>query len=219
MLFRTNRSGVSSLWWQPADHSGPPQVVQQAGDAPVLEGVLSPDGHTLAYRVDARSTRQDIWSRRLDGDTTAKSIATSKFAEFAPRFSPDGRWVSYSSDESGVMQVYVQPFPGPGPRLQVSVRDGFEPLWSRDGRRLLYLSGGALMAATLVTSPALGISERTKLFDPPTTLQRGVHATYDVSPDGAKFLLLKSSAEDAPVIVTINWRSELRARTAGKATR
>ena len=115
VIFRSDRIGSpNSLWWQPIDGSGPaePLVTGQRVDA--WEGVISPDGNTLLYRTGTTGLA-DIWTRQIKGDTTPRPFVQTPFTEWAARFSPDGKWVAYASDESGTSyQVYVKPFPGRG---------------------------------------------------------------------------------------------------------
>ena len=174
---------------------------------------MSPDGRTLLLRVNGGKVIQDIWYRQVTGDTTAKPLITSPAFETGARFSPDGHWVVYSSDESATRQVYVTPFPGPGARFQVSVDGGQEPIWSRDGHRIFYVNGRTMMAATVAVTPSFSVTSRVALFTGNFVFQN-VHANYDVSPDGTEFLLLKEGGAESQTIVIHDWRTELRARTA-----
>jgi serine/threonine-protein kinase len=214
VLFRSERSYESSLWWQPADGSGPVEALLKVDGGP-WEGVLAPDGRTLVYRTIRPGTGQDIWYVRLHGDRTPHPIATSSFNESHPRVSPDGRWVAYTSNESGRSQVYVRPFPGPGARVQVSTAGGIEPIWSPDGRRLYYRSGRALVAVTVTTAPSFGVASRQVLFEG-DFVSTGPHPSYDVSPDGTQFLMLKPTGDEPQIVVVHDWLAELRARTAPK---
>ena len=214
VLFDTNRRGGYALWSQPVDGSGPAEPVLEVPGTDIMEGVLSPDGRIVVYRTG----KQDIWYRRLDGDSTPHPIAATSAAEYAPRLSPDGRWVAYSSDESGVQQIYVRPFPSLSGRYQVSVDGGSEPVWSADGRRLFYRRNRVIKAATLATAPAFAVTAREELFEGDFIFQ-SVHAEYDASRDGKHFLLLKLAGSDVQTIVVQNWQYELRARTASTSTR
>jgi serine/threonine-protein kinase len=201
------------LVWQPADRSAPPEVLYESKRALVLDGALSSDGSTLVIRVDGATTPYDIWYRRLTGDTSTRVLVSSRATEVAPRISPDGKWVAYTSDESGRNQVYVTPLPGPGGRVQVSANGGAQPVWSADNRRLFYSANGGLMAATLSFTPTVRVESREKLFDvvktgPPT------HAAYDVARDGKHFVLLQSTGAEAQLIVVHDWKDELRASSA-----
>ena len=102
----------------------------------------------------------DIWVLRM-GDPSAGSGQARKaqpflrtpFNESAPRFSPDGRWLAYISDESGRYEIYVQPYPGPGGKWQISTEGGTEPVWNPNGRELFYRSGDKMMAVDITTQP------------------------------------------------------------------
>ena len=169
----------------------------------------------VVYRTGTVGTA-DIWYRRLAGDTAAHGIATTPFTEYAPRVSPDGRWVAYQSNESGSAQVVVRPFPGPGAQVPVSVGGGTTPVWSRDGRRIFYANGNKLLAASVATSPAFSVTAREVLFEG-NYLEAGGHAPFDVAPDGKSFLMLRPVSGNSEEIVVIhNWLAELRAR--GKST-
>ena len=144
-------------------------------------------------------------------DSDVKAIAETPASEDEPRISPDGKWVAFTTDESGTTQVVVQAFPGPGTKIQVSTNGGNEPLWSRDGRRLFYRGSQKIVAAELITAPALAVKSRIPLFDDVFLPATERHANYDISPDGTRFLLLKSVGEER-LIVARNWDEELRTR-------
>ena len=123
----------SKLFWRRADGSGPAEPLRPGVSA--LEGrdvpfSWSPDGRLLAFR-----RKGDIWMLPLEGDPSPV-VATSAY-EGNPKFSPDGRWLAYGSNESGRGEVYVQPYPGPGERRTISTDGGTLPVWSPDGRDLL----------------------------------------------------------------------------------
>ena len=212
VIYRSDADGGSSLWKVPADGGGrASQLVNPVGEQ-LWEGVFTPDGQTLVYRSGAIGN-SDVKYRRMTGDTTPHAIAASeRFSEWTPRVSPDGHWVAYASDESRSYQVYVRPFPGPGPRFQVSVDGGEMPVWSRDGQRLHYITDREIIAADLTLSPKFTVTRRTTLitgdFAP---LSRG-HPPYDVMPDGS--LMLLKALSDAQTVVVLNWAEELRAAAA-----
>jgi hypothetical protein len=160
----------------------------------------------------------DLFYRSVAGDTTPRPVAATPAVEMMPRLSPDGRWVAFVTNESSANQVVVQPFPGPGAHVQVSTGGGTEPVWSRDGRRLIYRDGRQFVAATVVTSPSFAVTSRVPLFDDAFLPAVSPHANYDVAPDGAHYLLLKAT-QNSQVIVVHNWVADLRARIAAQARR
>ena len=209
------RQKLAELWWQPSDGSGTAERLQGAAGAGVFEGVISPDGHVLAYRTNSASAPNDLWYRRLDGDTTPKPIAVTPFAEYAPRFSPDGRWVAYASSQSGTLEVYVQAFPALGALIPVTAAGGQTPIWGRDGRHIYYVANGQVNVATVSTTPSFAVGPRQQLFDGAYILDAGnVHPNFDLAPDGQHLLLLKPTNLEMRTIVVHDWKYELRARIA-----
>jgi serine/threonine-protein kinase len=216
IMYRTDRGLLSSIWSQPADMSAPATPVLASERNGFFEAVPTPDGKAIVYQAD--TSVADIGYRLLAGDTSLKPIAATSATEDEPRVAPDGRWIAFTTDESGTTQVVVQAFPGPGPRLQVSTNGGIEPVWSRDGRRLFYRGGQKIVAAQMITAPNLAVKSRTPLFDDVFLQATERHANYDVSPDGTRLLLLKSVAEEK-LIVARNWDDELRARLRPRSSR
>ncbi|HEX6872555.1 MAG TPA: protein kinase [Micromonosporaceae bacterium] len=216
VLFRTERDGPTAIWWQPADMSATATPLQ-AGIHLIYEGVISPDGKSLVYQLDdADATQANVMYRALEGDTTSRPIAQTTAIESQARFSPDGKWVAYVTDASGVAQVVVRPFPGPGGQVQVSGEGGVEPVWSRDGRRLFYRGGGRMMAASITTTPQFAVTGRVELFKDDYLLAIAPHANYDVSPDGTRFLVIKPTTQ-VELSVVYGWLSEVRAKLRGAA--
>ncbi len=123
-------------------------------------------------------------------------------------FSPDGRFVAYQSDESGRWEVYVRPFPGPGPQEQVSIEGGLAPAWNPKGSELFFQTATSLMAVRVEEGKRIGAPVR--LFAWPRS--REYRREYDVSPDGQRFLMLERADPDgaAPQInLVLNWFEEL----------
>jgi Tol biopolymer transport system component len=143
----------------------------------------------LAF-VGSGSTGQDIWTLPVEGDERKPQpfIATRSNEKF-PRFSPDGHWLAYLSDESGGFQVYVQPYPGPGRRWQISSDGGDAPQWNRNGRELYYRNGNRTMIVDVTLSPNF-------IADKPRVLYTGPDGK--VSPDGQRFLAIQSVDPERP---------------------
>jgi serine/threonine-protein kinase len=181
---------------------------------PLASISISPDGK-LAVLGTAFGSGFDLILRHLDGDTAKKVILATGATEIAPRFAPDGRWLAYSSDESGRQEVYVQPFPGPGRRVQVSAGGGEQPVWSADGR-LFYRTGTALMVAELSRSgDVASVGSRRKLFDGDFFGIGEWSATYDVLPDGRHFLMARRvGAAAGQLIVWVDWLGDIEAKLA-----
>ena len=210
VLYRSDRANRTGIWWRPADLSAEATPLLLGNHEDVFEAVITPDARYLVYQLDTLGA--DIYYRALAGDSTPRPIAASPTAiEMMPRVSPDGRWVAFSTDESGQSEVVVQPFPGPGGRVQVSSNGGTEPVWSRDGHRLFYRGDGRLMAATISGGAAFTIARRDTILTDTYLLAGNPHANYDVMPDGSHFIFLQG-ADSGELIVVSNWESVVRSR-------
>jgi serine/threonine-protein kinase len=217
VLYRSERGDRTGIWSRPADLSAEATPLIGGAKIDVWEGVMSPDMRSVVYQLDTSGA--DIYYRGLTGDTTPHVVSNnSKAIEVMPRLSPDGRWVAFSTDESGRQEVVVQPFPGPGGRVQVSANGGAEPVWSRDGKRLFYRGDGHLLGARLATGPGFAIAARDTLFADVFQFAPNPHANYDVLADGAHFVFLKAATE-GNMIVVANWKSFVKTRMAGSATK
>ena len=129
------------------------------------------------------------------------------------RFSPDGKWIAYTSDQSGRGEVYVQGYPTPGERVQVSTNGGGRPLWRRDGRELFFFDGRDIVAAEIgVIAGRIELRPIRPLF--PFVMLEGIHAPYDVSLDGQRFLALVPAPARGDVGFTVltNWQTTLNVR-------
>jgi eukaryotic-like serine/threonine-protein kinase len=217
VLYRTDQSGRPAIWWRPVDLSGGASPLLAGPNLDVFEAMLTPDGRRVVFQLDTAGA--DIYYRGLSGDTTPYPVANNAMAiENMPRISPDGRWVAFVTNESGRDEVVVQPFPGPGGRVQVSSNDGTEPLWSRDGRRLFYRGSGHIMAATVAAGPGFAIAARDSVLVDQFLYAANPHPNWDVMPDGKHFIFLEPT-DAGEMTVTANWLPVLRARMAGGAAR
>jgi Tol biopolymer transport system component len=175
----------------------------------------------LAFFEVNPTTQRDIWVLRM-GDPSAGSgqvrkaqpFLRTRFDEAVPRFSPDGRWMAYISDESGRYEIYVQPYPGPGGKWQISTEGGTEPAWNPNGRELFYRSGNKVMAVDIATQPGFVAGTPRMLFEGRYRSAPFPIANYDVSPDGQRFLMVKPSEQEQAVPtqinVVLNWFEELK---------
>ena len=131
---------------------------------------FSPDGRSLAYVTITPETANDIWLLDMSGTPgpdgyPRRPLLASRFTEFHSRISPDGRWLAYTSNESGVMNVYVAPFAQPGLKRSVSTNGGRFPVWSRDGRELYYVRSGQIIAVPVSVGDSLQLGTPTALFE------------------------------------------------------
>jgi eukaryotic-like serine/threonine-protein kinase len=181
----------------------------------------SRDGRFLLYTKQDARTKADLWVITLASDGASSSSAApfvnSDFNESQGQFSPDNRWISYASDESGRSEIYVRPFPlppGGGSKTTISRDGGNHPRWRRDGRELFYLSNdGKLMAVDVSQGPVFKAGVPRSLFQVP-----GVHDSgdifkffrWDVAPDGKRFLFAKGTPPSDPMKVVLSWNADLK---------
>jgi eukaryotic-like serine/threonine-protein kinase len=174
---------------------------------------ITPDGGLLVRASSAESQGFDLLLRS-PSDTALRPFLATPRNEFAARLSPDGRWVAYTSDETGTNEVYVTTFPQASGRWQVSQGGGNEPVWAPDGRGLYYWAGDSLMEARLDAGAAFRIAGRTQV------LRGQFHhfprfAQYDVEPDDRGFVMVQQVSGPArSIVVAVNWLTELRERMA-----
>jgi serine/threonine-protein kinase len=166
----------------------------------------SADGRTLLFTDMRRATAdEDVWAQPLDGGPARPYVATPTH-ERAARVSPDGRWVAYESDETGRWEVYVQSFPEAGRKTLVSVSGGVNPVWRGDGRELYYWRADQLVAARVEEGAGAGdplaVRGRAVLFRAPYF--QNVHAMYDASRDGARFVLVTGGARAGRLVVAVD---------------
>src|SRR4029077_15998782 len=124
-------------------------------------------------------------------DRKAQPFDTGEVGASSPCFSPDGRWIAYTSNESGRTEVYVRPYPGPGGKWQVSTDGGTEPAWNPKGRELFYRAGNRMMATPVTFQPAFSVGKPAVLFEGSWLPSPRTSPNYDVSRDGQRFLMLK----------------------------
>ena len=181
----------------------------------------SADEKFVLFRRDDPKTGPDLWylQRNDNGSSEAVPFLQTPFAERAGKLSPDGRYVTYISDESGSHQVYVEEFPVRGGKSQVSTAGGVQPRWSRDGKELFYVEDGSLIAVSVTTRPNFSIGARRRLFQSSGLRITPSHLpNYDVSSDGQRFVIPERVESEAPAVIRVvqNWFSEFDNRPAAR---
>ena len=170
------------------------------------------DGKLVAFDANdsKSSTRWDLWILPLTGDRKPFAYLSTPSEEREGRFSPDGKWITYISDESGRKEVYVAPFPATGAKWQVSTGGGFTSFWRRDGREILYMT----QDLTLMSVDVQPQGSRLELGTPKPlfTVKGGVSGA--VAPSGQKFLtaVRPDLQQDLPIVLVNNWTAGLPSR-------
>jgi serine/threonine-protein kinase len=222
VLFRSDRSGIPNLFWQFADGTGTAEQVTAVTQTIVIPDAITPDSKALVVQTGVH-----IGIIGLDDRQKVSPVVEAPGIQSNAALSPDGRWLAYSSDESGTPQIFVRPFPNvDAGRWQVSSNGGTKPVWRGNGQELFYLglsaAGASLMAVPVHTTDRFSFGNPTKLFDgrPYYTVPLG--RTYDVSADGQRFLMIKPTIEADPsatpvkAVLVLNWTEELKQRVPVK---
>jgi serine/threonine protein kinase len=216
IIFASDRNN-STLVRKAASGAGPDQTVYSSNDLKYAQD-WSRDGQFLLYSVGTTSNF-DLWMLQLGPKPAPQKYIATEFTESQGRFSPDGRYVAYSSNASGRNEVYVQTFPNPSQgKWMISVNGGSAPRWRSDGKELFYISADSkIMAVDVSTTPTFAKQSAPKvLFSAP--IYGGGTTTnvtrYDVTPDGQRFLInterSQSPTEINPITVILNWPALLK---------
>lgn len=229
LAFRSWIGGGMTLWRMRTDRSAAASRLGPAGarQSPVS---FSPDGRLLSFDQKSPASSDDVWVLPLADGASPVPVAQSHSSEGSGKFSPDGRWIAFASDESGTTEVYVQAFPGPGPKIQISSDGGFDPVWRRSGGELYYRTDGAMIAVAIETSPTLRASAPRLLWKGRYSHGTGsscgmpgpASTNYDVTADGQRFLMVRDDDQwiaDNKVIVLTNWADGLKRKARAAAAR
>jgi len=217
--FRTNRKGLIEFYQRSAGGGGSdePLLVQDdfvAAQLPtnnVVPTDWSPDARNIIFSVSAPDSGYDLWLLSVAGGAKPQRLIGSPGDQFHGNFSPDGRLVAYTSNESGRFEVYVETFPRSDRKWPVSTNGGYEPRWRADGHEIYFLSDDRkLMAVPVGAGPSFGIPR--PLFQ--TRIAAGVtpmRTHYVPSRDGQRFLVnLGTDAVASPITVMLNWTATLK---------
>ncbi len=207
VAFASDRGGPPSIYVKPATGARAESLLA-AGEIEIEPSDWSRDGRYIAAVALGPATRWDIWIVPLEGGGKPYPFLSTPFVENMPRFSPDGRWIAYSSVESGRREIYIQPFPGPGGKWQVSSQGGQDPQWRSDGKELFFLTpSGTMMAVDVTLGATVELGTPRPLFPAVAFDNVPVGRNYAVSKDGQRFLIRKPlhASELPATTVFVNW--------------
>ena len=219
LIFSSDRAGARNLFWQPADGTGAAEIMSAS---PNTQGPVdvSSDGRVLIFTETFPDTSADVMQLTLDGTHRVTPLVRSRFVERNGVVSPDGRWLAYEANDSGRFEIHVRPFPDVNSGHWVaSTTGGTRPLWARNSRELFYVSlTGAVMRLGVDPGPSWAATTPTVQVKEGYLMSAifNVGRSYDISPDGQRFLMIKevsdASQAAAPrnLIVVLNWVEELK---------
>jgi serine/threonine-protein kinase len=212
IVFSSDHGGKAfNLFSAPADGSAQPQRLTQS-DGNQFVSSISPDGRTLTFLQLGLPTSGDVYTLPLDGSGPAEPLIQTGFFHYSAVFSPDGRWLAYTSDETGQQEVFVQSYPDPAAKWQISNQGGTGPRWSPTGDELFYRHEAGMFAVSIETKPDFKPGRPQLLFEKPI-LEASPAASYDISTDGQRFIMPGLPEGDLTsihqLVVVQNWFEEL----------
>ena len=216
VIYRSERDGNSNLYQKAASGAGDEEVLLKSSDTKYPLDV-SRDGRYLLYDKNDVKSGEDLWVLPLQGERRPRLVLSTQFQETTARFSPDGRFIAYTSNSTGRNEVYVMPFSPDRKETglwTVSKDGGTQPLWSRDGKELFFISGDSkVMAVPVTTGPTFKAGNAVALFTA-NILGTGTVARlrrWDIAPDGKRFITISVAGESAsaPITVVSNWQTAL----------
>ena len=214
VMFVSDRSGESLLYQKRADGATAAIRIPLYDERPVFGIEPSRDGSWLIFRTDNQAPGRGDILAVARGDTVPVELIATPAEEVASTLSPDGRWLAYTSDESGRREVYVRPFPNVSDaRRQVSTSGGSEPLWAHSGRELFYrTSDNNLIAVQVVRDPAFSLGTQRRLFSVMRYKPDAFHRAYDVARDDQRFLMIRQEVgeDEGELILVLNWLEEVK---------
>jgi serine/threonine-protein kinase len=218
VAFLATRSGHRTAWIRPADGSRAARAAV-GGTGTYDEIAFDPDGRFTVLRT-VGTTPGTRWLLVMEHgvDAAPRTLLRSPYDTYAMTLSPDGRWMAYVSEESGTSEVFVRPFPNvDSARFAISSGGGIEPLWRRDGRELFFRTlKGDVFATEVTAGAAFAHSAPVRLFSLPGMSFQQFHRTWDVHPDGRRFVMIKAGGAAAEAYsIVFNWHRGVHRATVG----
>jgi serine/threonine protein kinase len=222
IVFSSEREG-GGIYWKRADGTGTVENLGSVTNRLIVPYSWSGDEKTLVFVEAAGGTGGiNVGAMSMDNDHKMVPLLQENYQENQPQVSPDGKWMAYTSNESGEYEVYVRPFPDIDSGLwRVSTSGGASPLWSPDGKELFYLSNDGAIAVSVETEPTFETIKSEVLFEESHLgLLQGDAHPWDIHPDGKRFLMIQEYTGDTSteetsrpkINIVLNWFEELKER-------
>ena len=217
VLFLRDRDGQREIVARAWDRSAADGVLARDSASSLYELAVGPRGGWSAMRVQTNEPRRVFIAPSDSLQHRRRLNDASVSPEFQPSVSADGSLVAYVSGESGRNEVYLQPLPGPGPRLQVSVEGGVEPVWSKTGHTLFYRGPTHVMAAEIGSAPARIIGREQLFADAFIRSPTLSDQWWDVFSDGRRFIMMQPVRRQAPrsISIVVNWQQAAALQRGG----
>jgi serine/threonine-protein kinase len=212
LAYYFNRGGKTGVYMKKANGSGDEEVLF-TGPGRTYVQCWSRDNSVMIMDHAVAGMQSNLLVLPLQEDSEPYDFLATEFDEYMATLSPDGKWLAYISNESGVYQVYVQPFPKGGGKWQISTNGGLEPRWSPDGKRLYYTSGGRMMVVPITPGSTFSAGHAELLFNGYWALPVDSGISYDISPDDQYFVTTRPEQVTSfqQVNIVLNWFTEINA--------
>ena len=216
IVFASNRQDTRDLYWKASDGTDQAELLAKSPRSLAPES-WSADGKMLVI-AEWGGGNSDIGVLSMEGEHSKRLLLHEEFNETNPAISPDGKWMAYASDESGQYEIYVRPFPNVDEgKWTISRGGGTRPVWAPDGRELFFRNGDKMIAAPVTTGASFSHGISNVLFEGRYwSGAPGTGPTYDISPDGQRFLMIKEAPQTeetsalTDIIIVQNWFEELK---------
>jgi Tol biopolymer transport system component len=191
LLFISIRNGQPAIYSQPLDGSSAAERLTETARAPESYSAVNQMLSYITLNTEGGSADYDIWTYSFRDKKAAPLIVVKNSAQHSSRFSPDGKWIAYVSDESGRLELYVQPYPLTGSKFQITKNGGGHPLWSPDGKELYFDNASRMFRVAIQTAPKFSAGEPVQtpingFIQGPGNYRR----QYDITPDGKEFVMI-----------------------------
>jgi serine/threonine-protein kinase len=221
VIYRATRKGLRNVYWRAADGSGNEEALTTKASVVQSPSSVSSDGQWLVFTESGAQAvgGRGIWVMRLEGDRTPRHLFPQPAGEWNGQLSPDGRWIAFQATVSSRSEIHVAPFPGPGPRHQVSIEGGVDPRWSRDGRELFFQQGVRLMRVGVDVGATFSSSAPQFVHEGRYLQSTNDLTGWSITPDGSRFLRIQQVEPERAVTridLVQNWFEKVRAKAASR---